>query len=63
MARQAAADAWGREERPRERARATGRARAAPGSEGSEGGCTAGLDPGNCGAGTVKQGSRGSSQR
>jgi hypothetical protein len=41
MARQAAADAWGREERPRERARAAGRARTAPGSEGSERGCTA----------------------
>jgi hypothetical protein len=38
MARAAAADAWRREERPQGQARAESRARAAPRSEGEQGG-------------------------
>jgi hypothetical protein len=57
-ARAATADTQGREERPRERAKAAGRTRGAGLGrhlgEGEKRDCTAGLNPGKSGAGTVE---------
>jgi hypothetical protein len=57
------ADACGREERPRGRARAKSRARAAPGSEGERGGCTDWPNFQEIAAAAQEQRSRGNSQR